>query len=228
MFRRAAVAATQLEQFDTALRHTTLAITLCKKQPASADLAALQRQRSVIDRAKSASESRAKHQTELAERTGNADAMIVDRGLRIGRALYAQQHEYRHTRVRRVDGKWSWPILLVYPTTDYGEQSDYIECVAEDASVADLMGLVFGQGDPPWWDVRRLYRHVDLLHARVRVDTRDDGNDRDDGSEGWRLDDGGKWLVLASDVSIAQLVARDDYVVPLYPVLQIVPKSAAD
>lgn len=75
--------------------------------------------------------------------------MITSRGLRIGRSEYAQQGEYSKTKSTLIDGQWCWPVLLVYATREHGEQSDYLESVAENVTMDEIIELVFGEGTEP-------------------------------------------------------------------------------
>jgi len=88
----------------------------------------------------------------------------MERNLRVGPPLYAGA--MRRTLARPYldeDACMHWPVLLLYPQH---AQSDFLEDVAESASIGDVLAAVFPRGAPRApWDERGEYRadNVDVF-----------------------------------------------------------------
>lgn len=163
-------------------------------------------------------ENRKINQDERKSRLDEAKEMMKTRGIRVGHAEYAQQHEYKITTPQLIDGEWCWPVLLVYSTQSFGEQSDYLECVGETVTMKELLQTVLGDGtETPWWDVDRIYHSHSSMKIRFR---RGEAYVDGDVDEGYRVSEK-EWGDIDMNESIANLLARKDYVLPSYPVIHI-------
>lgn len=225
---RAAVAATKTEKLDIASDHIKQCLALCKKQgeAAAKDAAACHQQARVIEGARKRLEGREARHREREAIQDHVKAMSKSRGLKIGPAEYARQHEYPHTKPSHVDGEWCWPILIVYVTRDdLASQSDYLQSVAESVSLSEIVSTVLDPEHPPPWDVDRLYTQVPALEVKVRKQARSEVEYENDADDGWRVREDEEWITLPLDLTIRQLVERDDYVIPSFPVLHIVPRG---
>lgn len=222
------MAATKVEKLDIASEHINQSLALCKKQgkAAAKDAAACRQQAEVIENVRKRLEGReARHRKQDAVHN-QVKAMSELRGLKLGRAEYARQHEYPHTKPSLVEGEWCWPILVVYVTRDdLASQSDYLQSVAESVSLTEIVNTVLDPEQPPPWDTDKLYEQVPALQVKVRKHAWDKIEEENDVDDGWRMRENEEWITLPLDLTIGQLVERDDYVVPMFPVLHIVPRG---
>lgn len=238
------MSATQLERLKEGTDAVEAGLKACADGGGNNnDRVLLKRQLMVIDKKRKAVEQREVRKQKREQRMHSVKDMLRERGIQVSRrACYAQQREYGRTTPRwdEESKSWCWPILLVYPTQAHGDQSDYIESVSEDATLRQVMELVFGNGEQqqqprPWWDADNAYGSVDDLQVLLRqkrgedsdADAGDSDSDDEDEDNGWQMEDKVKWTMLDERQRIGQVVTRNRYVVPLYPVLHIVPKAAA-
>lgn len=242
------MSATQLERLKEATEAVEEGLKACANGGGNNnDKVLLKRQLMLVDKKRKAVEQREARKQKREHRTHSVKDMLRQRGIQVSRrACYAQQREYGRTTPRwdEESGSWCWPLLLVYPTQAHGDQSDYVESVSEDATLRQVMELVFGNGEQqqmrPWWDVDNAYGNVNDLQVMLRqkrvegemdniADAGDSDSDDEDEDEenGWQMEDKVQWTILDEQQRIGQVVTRRSYVVPLYPVLHIVPKAAA-
>lgn len=224
------MAATHLERIDVASREVELGLSSCEGgRGTKMDITSLKRQQVLIQQTKKRVTEREKRRIARETKTDYVKDMMKQRGIRIGRAEYAQQNEYPRTKAELIEGEWCWPVLLVYTTNGSGEQSDYLESVNEDVTMRELIELVFGEhADTPLWDVDRAYSDVNLLQVYFKhgSEAKLSGSDSSDSDgDGWRVEDKMEWIRVNQNESIGQLLMRKDYIMPMYPVLHIVPKS---
>lgn len=155
--------------------------------------------------------------------------MVKSRGLKLGHAEYQRQREYPQTKPHLVNEEWCWPILLVYGSrNDLASQSDYLQSVAESVSISEIFSTVFDPSQPPPWDIDRFYSDAPAFEVKCRkVSWSAQGNDDDDerceDHDGWRIRENDQWILLPPNVTVGQLIERDDYVIPLFPVLHVEP-----
>lgn len=224
---RAAVAATNTERITVAQSEIEAGLKACKEgYGKNEDVASLKRQQELLHDVVRRIEVRDKKQKERKSRVTEVKDMLAMRGIRMGNAEYAQQHEYKVTTPQFIDEEWCWPVLLVYATQNFGEQSDYLECVGESVTMRELIETVFGDGtETPWWDVDRIYRSQYSMKIRFRrrkalVDTSRNCETEEDYK--WHgVEEDTEWGDIDMNDSIANLLTRKDYVLPLYPVIHI-------
>lgn len=238
---RAASCCVGLRKFDKALVHCDGGLASLKRngmeKSSDASLFLRLRDTAMLERSKlNAHESAMQERMQRVERKRSALAQsLAERSVTMGLPLYAQQRTYSRTSAELDgNGEISWPVLVVYPDfggTGLGDQSDYLESVNENASIGDVIASLFPEGaPPPPWDVSGAYsRRVDHLVAQYRSDwtilqeDADSEDERDFVGSSLGANDVGPWKRIARSTSIADLVRRPDYVVPLFPVVYIVP-----
>jgi Cns1/TTC4 Wheel domain len=247
---RAAVAANGLRKFDIAAAHCAAALSMLRAQKLgdSADGAAIacEERKAVAGMELEAAKCEARCRQNKKEISAEMEMSraLAKRGVTMGLPLFAQQRGYATTEpfFDRDGGsaggtdhqRLLWPVLVVYPEvagTGVGEQSDYLEQVSEDATVNDLLGALFPDGaPPPLWDVSGAYSrapHRLVAEYRARWTMSADDADSDDEREfvGSTLspDKMGPWKRVSRSTTIAQLIARSDYILPMFPVIYIIP-----
>lgn len=238
---RAASCCVRLRKFDKALAHCDGGLAALKRtgmeKSSDAGLFLRLRDSAMVERKKvNALENAKCERRERVERKQAALAQALsERGVTMGLPLYSQQRTYsRSSAELDENGEISWPVLVVYPDlggTGTGDQSDYLESVNENASVDDVILSLFPEGaPPPPWDVSGAYsRRVDRLAAQYRSgwtilrEDADSDDERDFVGSSLGPSDVGPWKRIPRSMSIADLVRRPDYVVPLFPVVYIVP-----
>lgn len=222
------MAATKVEKLDIASEHINQSLALCKKQgkAAAKDAAACRQQAGVIENVRKRLEGREARHRKRDATHNQVKAMSESRGLKLGCAEYARQLEYPHTKPSLVEDEWCWPVLVVYVTRDdLASQSDYLQSVAESVSLTEIVNTVLDPEQPPPWDTDRLYEQVPALQVKVRKQAWNKTEDENNVDDGWRMREDEEWITLPLDLTIGQLVERDDYVVPMFPVLHIVPRG---
>ncbi len=160
--------------------------------------------------------------------------ILRQRGITMGMPLFAQQRKYTRKEPSVVDGKLYWPVLMVYPEEVVGDsdQSDYLEEVSEDATLADIVATVFPAGAPvPPWDNRAAYRDHTQLEVLFRQEwtmPEDEADSDDERSYVGSLrgpDEVGAWRTLPLSCTVRRALATTGYVVPLFPVFYVVPRG---
>jgi tetratricopeptide (TPR) repeat protein len=248
---RAAVAANKLEKFDKAAAHcaaalaTLHALGLAK----SADAAAMagEKMKAAVGLELQAAAREAQKLADEAEAAATSEMAraLEKRRVKMGLPLFSQQRSYTATDPVFDEQGGSagdtgdrlvlWPVLVVYPEvsgTSIGEQSDYLKQVSEDATMDDLVATLFpDDAPPPPWDVSGAYGVApDRLAAEYRVrwtmpvEEADSDDERDFVGSTFGPDDVGPWKRVSRSTTIAQLIARQDYIVPKFPVIYLIPK----
>lgn len=246
---RAAVCCVQLRNFKLALKHCDEGLSSLQRvgMGKSADLALFSRLQKAArfehDNAVAEETARRKRMERAESKTNAISQSLAKRGVTMGLPIFAQQRGYSQISAvleesadgdARKEPSVAWPLLVVYPDvvgTGVGDQSDYMERVSEDATIDDVIVSLFPNGaPPPPWDVSGAYsRRADKLVAQYRTDwtMRKDDADSDDERDfvGSNLgpNDVGPWKSIPRSTSIAKLVRRPDYIVPLFPVFYVVP-----
>lgn len=162
------------------------------------------------------------------------EAALKRRGATVGLPLFAQQRKASNrvpTLEPSAEGdEMFWPVLLVYPdapTDGAIQQTDFLESVSEMATIDDVVGAVFPDGaPPPPWDVNAAHAsQADSLVVHYKTEwtrTVDQvGEEEAEEFVGSTLPDDrtGRWKSVSRGTTLADLVARPDYVVPMFPVL---------
>lgn len=236
------------------------ALDVAASTPASAAAAALHSRATAAAAAQAAAAAAAAAKVAAeSEAAAALAATLSRRGVTLGAPLYAAQTAAA-VQVPRIDGGGGtdadgpllWPLLIVYPAASDGDgggvgssvpQSDYLEAVAEDATVADILATILpgGEGDDSGaaalaWDTRRQHVTAAGVDALYRVGwtypVGEGGGEAGDGGEGEgrlgsdRGDDLlGPWVRVPPGWTLRRLLGRQDYVVPLFPVLVVVPRG---
>lgn len=163
---------------------------------------------------------------------------MQERGIVMGMPLLSQQRSYKHKEAAIRDGKVYWPVLLVYPeeaigVNGTGDQSDYLEQVSEDATLQDLISIVFpnNNNNSPEWDRRGIYKKNSSFEVLFRQEwtLEEEYADSDDetsyvGSTRGP-DEVGAWRSLDLSHTLRKAISTRGYVVPLFPVFFVVPKG---
>ena len=178
-------------------------------------------------------ESRLKQESAKVAKNDKILDMLKKRKIVVGQPLFGQQRGFSNTKPQLKDGQWEWPLLLIYPEevisdTDCGDQSDYLEAVGEDTQIGEILDAVFAEA--PRWDVRGLYGNPELLEARFRTSwTKTLNNDEDEDvicGSALGKDEVGEWVTVERGETLAEVISRPDYIMPLFPTLYIVPTRA--
>lgn len=239
---RAMLCALQIENFKVALHHYEAGLQLCGTQEAAqaqGDYALFKSKKREIDKAmaknhKYQSDKEKRLQAEQ-ERTQSIERMLQAKRITMGLPLFSQQRRYSRTGPLEREGEWYWPVLLVYPeevaSPGHGDQSDFLEDVAETTRMGDILEWVFeGGGSAPEWDFHRLYRSAEGLEMRYRerwtVELAEADSEDEEYLYGSTLpaDEVGGWISVANDVRLCELMSRSNYITPLFPVLYVIPK----
>lgn len=203
------------------------------------DAALFGQQKAVIEKAKSKSskwaEERQTRLQEESDRKRSVQDMIQSKRITMGLPLFGQQRQYATTEPINREGVWYWPVLLVYPeeiaSPGLGDQSDFLEDIAETMKMSEILELVFGEGSlAPEWDMNRMYQPSSPLEMRYRTQWTMELSEADSDDEatfcGSSLpaDEVGHWMNVGADTTIEDLVRRRNYITPMFPVLYVVPK----
>lgn len=242
---RAALSAAAVGKHDIAVAHCDTGLdTLGRREQEKSHDAVLLRQVRKTSDVQRRKEAAAADEAERRRATAEAAECALSSALKrrrvtMGLPLFAQQRSYKRTKpcLEEQDGGDSllWPLLVVYPDvagTGVGEQSDYLEEVSEHATLDDVLTTLFPEGAaPPPWDVSGLYANrVELLSVQYRASWTMKASEADSDDErefaGTNLgpEDVGRWKTVPRSLTLAELIRKPDYVVPLFPVLYVVPK----
>lgn len=180
---------------------------------------------------------KAKRERSKANEEGRLKKLLENRGVTLGLPLFGQQRKYGNVKAMEFeDGSLIWPLMVVYPegvNEGLEIQSDYVEEVHEDTLLGDIVDMLWPEGQPgPGWDVGRIYnRGKDKLRILYRRDwtwkvnqVEEERRETDVGSERGP-EEVGKWISVDMSESLGQLLAREDYVTPLFPVIYLVPQG---
>jgi len=239
--RRAMFCAVNLGKFDDALRHCDHGIALLSRESSDrlkADLRVFRQQRKEIEKSR---ETLTKREVERGERAQKEDEkrqalelMMQSCKVKRGLPLFAQQRRYPNTHPVEKHGVWYWPVLLIYPEEvvgpGLGDQSDFIGEVAENAAMRDILGSVFAEDvPPPAWDTNRMYCTAQKLEVLFRADwtmrIEDADSDEENNFCGSMLgrDELGHWTNVSPSSTLREVLARRDYIMPMFPVFYVVP-----
>jgi tetratricopeptide (TPR) repeat protein len=245
---RAALCANYLQKFDKALMHSDAGLSLLQFNGMGRSLDATlftqlrETAKSGRDKAVAEEEAAQKRKLRMEAASFTMSQALTKRRVTMGLPLFSQQRKY--SRKYPVFGDHGgdgnageavvvWPVLVVYPDVrGIGcDQSDYLEQVSEEATIADVIASLFPEHTPPPpWDLSGAYsRRADNLIAQYRPDwtmraiDADSDDERDFVGSNLGPDDVGPWKSVSHSTSIAQLVSKSDYIVPLFPVIYVVP-----
>lgn len=240
---RAVLCALELEKFKVALSHCDEALALLRNESstqAKSDIALFKKQKQAIEKSQAQSDEHAKERESrvqaATERRNAFEEMIQSRGITMGLPLFGQQRRYSTTEPVLNDNTWYWPVLLVYPeevaSPGNGDQSDFLEDIAETTTMEDILETVFAEGlPPPQWDRNRMYSSAKRLQMRYRarwtMETVDADSDDEETFCGSELppDEVGPWIDVSSRTTLQELLRQKTYVTPMFPVLYVVPKE---
>lgn len=230
-------------RFDDAIAHCNEALLTLQKAPnAEAN------QKLLFEKTKKAAEGakkREEQRLESATRKQNAELKVdverrealAKRGITMGLPLFSQQRSYTIKGPIISGDAIQWPVLLLYPeealgVTGTGDQSDYLEEVAESASMADILATVFPPGSSsPTWDRRGVYKDCSQLEVLFREEwtiSEEEADSDDERSFVGSLrgpDEVGSWRTISLSNSLRQAISTRGYIVPQFPVFYIVPKG---
>lgn len=236
---RAAVSATAILRFKTAIKHCDIALN-----ESDNTLKIDEKQKQLFQKARVAALLAIQREKEREERMNarsNAEEQLqkqlASRKVTMGLPLFTQQRKYPRTRPELDQNRMYWPVLMLYPAEaigidGIGDQSDYLEQVAEDATIADLLDTVFPPGaPPPEWDKTGMFadnRNIDVLFRQdwtMACEDADSDDERDFVGSTLGPDEVGPWRALPKNSTVKQAIAKNGYVVPLFPVFYCVPKN---
>lgn len=154
----------------------------------------------------------------------------------MGLPLFSQQRKYSSSEPVEREGVWYWPVLLVYPEDvacpGNGDQSDFLEEIAETTNMEEIIEWIFGEGvAPPSWDRNRVYRSASGLQMRYRTEwtmkLEDADSDDEDTFCGSTLphDELGHWIDVNNRTTLGDLLSMKNYITPMFPVLYVVPRG---
>jgi hypothetical protein len=235
----AAVAANALGKHKIANVHCTaglLALGVPQRDRAS-DVSLLRAEQRVAEKQleREATEARRKALSDDKARAARRrlETALSKRRVRMGLPLYSLQRSYKVTAPTFQDVNSDvllWPVMVLYPdagTNGSGEKSDYLEQVCEDATMDDIVATVLPSGaPPPSWDTYGMYALLaDTVEVRYRTSWTKAVEDADSDDErefvGTSQGEGemGDWKTISRQSSLADLLRRSDYVVPMFPVI---------
>lgn len=237
---RAASCCVHLRKFDKAVSHCQSGLASLKRagmeKSADAGLFVMLRDSAKLeyDKMSLLENAKQKRLQRVELKKSALSRSLAERGVIMGLPIFSQQRTYSRMSAALEDGEVSWPLLVVYPDligTGVGDQSDYLENVSENATVDDVVASLFPEGaPPPPWDISGAYsRRADHLVAQYRSDwtmlleDADSDDERDFVGSNLGPNDVGPWKRIPRTTSIANLVRRRDYIVPLFPVIYLVP-----
>ncbi|CAN8075661.1 unnamed protein product [Agarophyton chilense] len=231
---RALLCATILEKYDIAMGHINQGLKLSGKGGKDTNIFQTQRKtiEAKIEMLQRQKEEREHRERKRQEASDTVTGMMKNRGMTLGAPLFAQQRRYTITKPNQEQGEWLWPLLLIYPDEvvecGLGDQSDYLEGVTEQVCMKDILQQVFEFR--PDWDVNRRYTRAEDLEMRYRREwtrTRDEVDEESEEFCGSCLgkDDVGAWVTVNEDVTLGEVLRLEDYVIPMFPVLFVVPRG---
>lgn len=240
---RALLCALQLENFEVAQRHCETGLNLAHENESAQgrrDTALFRQQQSAIEKAMGNSikyqrerESRLQVEKTRKERV---TSMIRSRGITMGLPLFSQQRRYSSLEPVERDSAWYWPVLLIYPEDvacpGNGDQSDFLEDIAETTTMEDILQWIFGEDvPPPAWDMNRAYTSAGGLQMRYRTEwtmkLEDADSDDEESFCGSTIpaDELGHWIDVSNATTLRELLGKRNYITPMFPVLYVVPRG---
>jgi Cns1/TTC4 Wheel domain len=238
---RAAVSANALGKYDKAVAHCNAGLQALKtgnhQQVGDAALLRSEKRKAEreLEREVSAARRRGANEESAASARRRLELALSKRNIKMGLPFYSLQRKYRVTAPGFQDANSDvliWPVLIIYPDAQHHgsyEQSDYLEQVCEDATMDDIIATVLPPGAPPApWDDSGMYCHLaDSLEVRYRtawtktLDEADSDDEREFVGSSLGEMDMGEWRTISRSATLAQLLGRKDYVVPLFPVIYL-------
>jgi tetratricopeptide (TPR) repeat protein len=236
---RAAVAANALGKHKIAHAHCTaglLALGASRRDCAN-DVSLLRAQQRVaekqLEREVVVARRKALSDDKVRAARRGLETALLKRRVRMGLPLYSLQRSYKVTTPTFQDANSDvllWPVMVLYPdagTSGSGEKSDYLEQVCEDTTMDDIVATVLPTGaPPPSWDKYGMYALLaDTVEVRYRTSWTKALEDADSDDErefvGTSQGEGemGDWKTISRQSSLAELLRRSDYVVPMFPVI---------
>lgn len=239
----AILSANAIAKFETAIAHCDAGLSFLKKQAAQ-DRGTIALFKSESGKASAGITAREAKEVEERERKEMSEefvaarqSLLQKRKVTMGLPLFSQQRKYPRTKPVVEEGGLLWPLLLIYPEEavgrDSGDQSDYLESVSEKSTMSDIIATIFpGGGSPlPPWDVCHRYQDATSLEILYRKDwtmPQDEADSDDEANYVGSMrgpEEVGSWITVSKTARLCDLLAKRDYVVPLFPVLYIVPKG---